>query len=286
MRGSTALAGSSESPRAAEAGRPQGDLRDQLFERLAGRAFAFEITAAEGAVLAGSRRLADGAAALGVDAERVAADGERVEPGRVVCRGCGDAWQVARAEEHLMAFLGKASGVASAAAELVRIARGRARIVCGAWKKVPAELRADLRHAAAVGGVGTRILERPFVYLDKNHVRMLGGVVPAVRHARRIPGRAVVVQLRGETAAVTDEARQAASEGAEVLMVDTGRLGDLAAVARLAASGRLEGRAEVAFAGGVGRANLAAVIDAGAAVVDVGRAILDAPMVDFRLDVR
>lgn len=286
MRSSTASAGSSGSPPEADGARPRPDVRDQLFEALAGRTFTLAITPTEPAVLAGARSVASGALAIGLEVEWLAGDGQRIEPGTAVCRARGDAWQVSRAEEHLMALVGKSSGVASAAARLVEIARGRARVVCGAWKKVPPELRADLRYAASVGGVGLRVLERPFVYLDKNHVRMLGGVGAAVRQARRVAGRAVAVQLRGETAPICEEARQAAAEGAEVLMVDTGRLADLAEVARLAASARLPSSVEVAFAGGVSEASLPAAIDAGAAVVDVGRAILDAPMIDFRLDVR
>lgn len=284
MRSSTALAGSSGSP-PADAARPQPDVRDQLFEALAGRTFAIAIVPTEPAVLAGARSVASGALEIGLDVEWLARDGQRIEPGTAVCRARGDAWQVSRAEEHLVALVGKSSGVATAAARLVEVSRGRARVVCGAWKKVPPELRADLRYAASVGGVGLRVLDRPFVYLDKNHVRMLGGVGAAVRQARRVPGRAVVVQLRGETAPIAEEARQAAAEGAEVLMVDTGRLADLAEVARLAASARLPPGVEIAFAGGVSEASLPAAIDAGAAVVDVGRAILDAPMIDFRLDV-
>jgi nicotinate-nucleotide pyrophosphorylase (carboxylating) len=259
-------------------------VRDVLLAPVAGRDFAFEITAGGRAVLAGSRRLAELAAELELELAWLAEEGARLEPGSVVARASGDAHQVAMAEERLVAVIGKASGVATAAAELVAAAGGRARVVCGAWKKVPAELRPQLRHAAAVGGAGLRILDAPFVYLDKNHVRMLGGAARAVRQARALEGRAVVVQLRGEAAPIADEADAAVAEGAAVLMVDTGRVADLAAVA--ARRARWPQRVELAFGGGVGPANLREVLEAGADVVDVGRAILDAPMVDFRLDVR
>jgi nicotinate-nucleotide pyrophosphorylase (carboxylating) len=222
---------------------------------------------------------------LGVPPDWAAADGATIEPGAPLFVARGNAWQVARSEEQLIAIIAKASGVATAAARLVTQAGTRARIVCGAWKKLPFEVRADLRGAAALGGVGTRILDSAFVYLDKNAVRMLGGVGPAVRRARGEPGRAVVVQLRGETAAITDEALEAAAEGAEVLMVDTGQIPDLASVGRLSATGRLGPHTTVAFAGGVDPMNLDDVMDAGATIVDVGRAILDAPMLDLRLDV-
>lgn len=264
---------------------PSADVRDDLFARLRGNVFPFVIMACEPGVLAGAGGLAAKAAELGVHVEWMAGNGARLGPGSLVCTARGDAWQVARSEEQLIALVAKASGVATAAASLVLQARGRARIVCGAWKKVPVEARAALRDAAAVGGVGTRILDTPFLYLDKNYVRMLGGVGPAVHRAREVPGRAVVVQLRGETASITEEAREAAAEGAAVLMVDTGRIVDLAAVARLAGSGRLGSQVQVAYAGSIGPASLDDAIEAGATILDVGRAILDAPMVDLRLDV-
>ena len=260
------------------------DVRDRLFEPIAGRSFALEVTATEPAVLAGAHRLTALAVQLGLELEWTARDGDRLQPGAPVARGRGDAWKIVRAEETLLSAIGKASGVASAAAQLVGMAGDRARIVCGAWKKVAPELRAELREAVALGGGGQRILDRPFVYLDKNYVRMLGGVAAAVRQARRIEDRAIVVQLRGEAQAIGREADAAIDAGADVLMVDTGRLPDLADVSERARR-REPGRIVVAFGGGVHPGNVAAVIEAGAQVLDVGRAILDAPLVDFRLDV-
>jgi nicotinate-nucleotide pyrophosphorylase (carboxylating) len=260
-------------------------VRDVLFAGLEGRLFSFGLRSTEPGILAGVERLVARAEELGLHVDRVAAEGTRLAPGTPILEARGDAWQVARSEEQLIGVVAKASGVATAAARLAAQAAGRARVVCGAWKKVSAEVRADLRSAAALGGVGTRIVDGPFAYLDKNFVRMLGGVGPAVRRARGERERAVVVQLRGETAPISDEALEAAAEGAHVLMVDTGRLPDLAAVTRLAVDGRLGRRTLVAFAGGVGPSGLDDAIDAGAAIVDVGRAILDAPMLDLRLDV-
>ena len=269
-------------PRAGSTG---PDVRAHLWAPVAGRTFEFEITAVDAGVLAGSRALSEEAAALGLDLEWLAEDGDRLEPGAVVCRACGHAWQVARAEEYLMAAIGKPSGVATAAAELVTMAGRRARVVCAAWKKVPAEFRRELRRAVTIGGAALRILERPFVYLDGTHVRVLGGLGPAVRHARALDGRAVVVKLRGETAPVAAEAEEAAAAGAELLMIDTGAVADVARAVERLASSAADARAAVGFVGGVDALALPAAVAAGAAVVEVGRAVLDAPLIDFRLDV-
>lgn len=280
---STALAGGAPRPGPAPV-RP--DVRAHLWAPVAGRTFDFEIAAVEAGILAGSRALSEEAAALGIQLDWLAEDGHALEPGAAVCRARGVAWQVARAEEYLMAAIGKPSGVATAAAELVAMAGRRARIVCGAMKKVPAEFRRELRHAATVGGASMRILERPFVYLNATHVRVLGGIGPAVRHARALDGRAVVVKLRGETAPIAAEAEEAAAAGAEVLMVGTGLVSDVALVVERLATSRPGCQPSVGFLGGVDALALPAVVAAGATVLEVGRAILDAPLVDFRLRVR
>jgi nicotinate-nucleotide pyrophosphorylase (carboxylating) len=285
-RTSTAHRASSGPPPAADPRGSAPDVRDVLFAPVAGRTFPFTITVAQRAVLAGSSALARKAAELGVEVEWLAQDGARLEAGMAVCHARGDAWQVVRAEETLLATLGKASGVATAAAELVAATAGRARVVCGAWKKVAPELRGALRDAVMLGGAGMRILDRPFVYLDKNYVRMLGGVVAAVRRGRGVEGRAVVVQLRGGACRIDDEAEAAVDAGADLLMVDTGQVADLAAVAGRLRATRPSSRVVLAFGGGVRLDGVDAILDAGATVLDVGRAILDAPLVDFRLDVR
>lgn len=259
------------------------DVRTSLFAPLKGRAFPFVITAREHAVLAGMSELSKRARDLGITIESSASDGERVEPGVVIWRGRADASTVVRAEEGVLSAIGKPSGVATSADHLVRLAAGRARVVCGAWKKVAPSIRTELREAAALGGAGMRILDRPFVYLDKNYVRLLGGIAAAVRQASTIQGRAIVAQLRGEATSIGQEAIEAIGAGADVLMVDTGRREDLEAV--VSHTARFPRRPLVAFGGGVSAANLCELIEAGADVLDVGRAILDAPMIDFRLDV-
>ncbi|HBT48243.1 MAG TPA: nicotinate-nucleotide pyrophosphorylase [Peptococcaceae bacterium] len=262
------------------------DPRDFLFAPLAGNLFILEIIARQQGILAGTGKLQATAQELGLELEWIASEGMKLEKGTCICRARGDAWQIARAEEQLLGCIGKASGVATAAAEMVNRAQGRVRIVCGAWKKVPAEVRQDLRRAIATGGAGIRIVDEPFVYLDKNYVRMFGGIGLAVRRARALEGRVVVVQLRGEGAPLVEEAREAAGEGAHILMVDTGKYEDLVLVREVALKENFRERVKLAFGGGVKKEDLDGVIAAGADIVDVGRAIIDAPLLDFSLDVK
>lgn len=262
------------------------ELREFLFLPLGKQRFPFTIRAQEEGLFAGSASLLRLSAELGLDVDRAIPDGEFLRAGTPVFHGSGQPQQVARAEETLLGVIGKPSGVATAASVFRRQGGGRIEVVCGAWKKVAPEIRMELRTAIGTGGVGVRMTGEPFIYLDKNHVRMMGGVGPAIRRAREFdPARLIVVQLRGERQRVGLEAGAAFRAGARILMVDTGDLADLEEAAGEALLGGWRREVRLAFAGGVTPDRLPAVIAAGADIVDVGRAIIDAPLLDFRLDV-
>ena len=261
------------------------ELREFLFRPLENRRYRFSISAREAGLLSGAEELGERAAQIGLEVISLLAEGSALAAGAPVMVARGGAEQVAQAEETLLGTIGKPSGVATAAAAMVKEA-GRARIVCGAWKKVSIGVRAELRRAIATGGAGVRISDQPFVYLDKNYVRMFGDVRQAVARAKSYdPKRLVVVQLRGEGQAIVLEASAAVSAGADILMIDTGRLEDLRMVARAAQAGGWRDRVHLAFGGGVTPGMLGDVVAAGGDIIDVGRAIIDAPLLDFSLDV-
>lgn len=261
------------------------DIRTYLFEPLAGELFVAEISAVEPGVLAGIEHARSQASELGFNLEPLAPDGASIYSGSPVLRLIGCAEDIARGEEELLACVGKASGVATAAFRLLAQANGNVRIVCGAWKKVSPELRKRLRHAIAVGGAGIRLLDQPFVYLDKNYVRMFGSVKRAVERARGIDRRTIAVQVRGDTNLIAEEATQALNAGAGVIMVDTGNVADLRIVVEVVSRKGFRSDVKIAFAGGVNSSSLDEVVEAGADIVEVGRAIIDASILDFRFDV-
>ena len=153
-------------------------------------------------------------------------------------------------------------------------------IACGAWKKWPAAMKPVLRAALDVAGVTHRLVDGEFVYIDKNIVRLLGGVAPAVQRGNGLGHGPVAVQVDG-----VEQARAAVAAGCGIVMVDTGSVGDLAAVHdALTAEGR-RAAVQLAFGGGVTGETLAELRRSGADIVDIGRSILDAPLWDLRLDV-
>ena len=261
------------------------DIRDEIFRSLAGRRVHAAIEADGAGVLAGVQRAAARGRELGLEVEAVRADGDGVAAGEVLLRILGDAKAITIAEETLIGLLAKPSGVATATRRLVAEANGRLRIVGGAWKKAPPETKPALREAVAIGGATGRMAEHPMVYLDKNYVRMLGGLRGALEAVAHLSEHRKVVQLTGEDAPLAEEARLAVALGATTVFVDTGVPADLKPVVEALETLGVRERVTVAFAGGVRHGDLDMLVRLGADALCIGRSIVDAPLLDMRLRV-
>ena len=261
------------------------DLRDVIFENKEDEIYLAALVSEEAGLVAGTDLLKKRGEAVGVKYLSLLKEGARVGPETVIAKFTGRPKQIAVCEDILIGCIAKYSGVASAAEKMVRLSNKKTRLVCGAWKKMPGEIREFLRSAVAVGGLKTRIVDEPFIYLDKNYVRLFGGIKEALQAVSKIGDKRKVIQVRGETAAIAEEVLAAITGGAHVLMVDTGRLDDLrTAVTTLRREGK-RGLVKLAFAGGIGFAEMPALAGEDIDILDIGRTVIDALLLDIRLDV-
>jgi nicotinate-nucleotide pyrophosphorylase (carboxylating) len=228
--------------------------------------------------------MCDKAESVGISVRLKRRDGEKVSAGETIAELTGTPASIISGEDLLLGFIAKPSGVATAA-RLSRERAGRIRVVCGGWKKVPAENKALLRGAVEAGGIKSRILPEPFLYIDKNYIRLLGSIEGAMNAAKAFPERAVAIQVRGETAPIEDEALRAARLGACVIMVDTGKIDDLRKCSAILRQNDLRRQLELSLAGGIRLEDLPGLNAEDIDVVDVGRSILDAAMLDIRYDI-
>jgi nicotinate-nucleotide pyrophosphorylase (carboxylating) len=264
----------------------QPDIREVIFSTVANRKYRAEVIAEQSGILAGSNRLQSALREVGVQAEIHAADGAAIKAGDCVVSILGTPKQIAVSEEFVIGKLAKPSGIATASHQAVKLAQNDICIVCGAWKKMPPEIKAIVREAVATGGAALRITDRPFLYLDKNFVRMLGGIAATLQAVAPLQDKLKVIQLKGEYTDVAREASLAVEHGADILMIDTGYLADVeAAHAALQADGRRE-RVKLAFAKGVRIPNIPDVRGRGIDILDIGVEIIDAPLLDMKLEVR
>jgi nicotinate-nucleotide pyrophosphorylase (carboxylating) len=261
------------------------DIRDTLFSPLGNRLFTAQVVATECGVLAHSRRALAFLQELGCECLYSREDGTLLQPDDVILSFRGTAKQVAIAEDRVLGAMMVPSGYATRARQLQLLAGPSLRVVCGGWKKLPQEAKPGLHAALAAAGVGMRMVEGPFVYIDKNYVRMFGGVAEALKAASQFPDRKKVIQVRGEWQPIAEEARDAVHGRADVIMVDTGSLKDLETVFRVLDTLGAKHRIQVAFAGGIKEETILLLRELPVDLVDVGGAILNAPLLDMRVEV-
>ncbi len=260
---------------------PATDIRDLIFAGLGQSSFTANLTAAASGVLAGLAAAEAQADTVGLRLRWLHGEGDELNPGMVVAAVTGTAKAMTLGEERLLGCLCKASGIATSARQAVELAAGRVRVVSGAWKKMPPELKLMVRHAIATGGLAGRVVDGPFIYLDKNYVRLLGGLAATLTAVRELPG-VKVIQVRGEEASIAEETRVACQAGAGVVMVDTGQAPDAVLALEIAAA---YPNVQIAFAGGIQHADIPSLANLGIHILDIGTAIVDAPLLDMKLDV-
>ncbi|MFN3347636.1 hypothetical protein [Pseudorhodoplanes sp.] len=262
------------------------DLRDTIFAPVADRLYTADVRVTSPGVVCGVEMAGQKASDLGCEVLCCAADGDEADTETPILSMRGSAKAIAMAEDCVPGAIAKPSGIARAMRRAQELAGSRVRVVSGAAKKMPEEIKPQIRRAVHRGGGSGRISELPFLYLDKNYVRIFGSVRKTLEAVAPMQGYVRAIQLRGLVEDIAAEARAAIALGAEILMVDSGRLEDLDMVAGLVREAGCRDRTTIAFAGDIAMEDIPSVAQHDVDILDIGRAILDAPIVDIKFDVR
>jgi len=221
---------------------------------------------------------------LGLEAVWKKTSGVAVEKGEEIAQFVGMPQQIVKIENLAIGLISKPSGIATAAQKARKAAGGKIRLVSGGWKKHPFLIKELIWDAVAAGGLAHRLVEEPFIYLDKNYVRIFGGISQALKAAPSSPF-IKIIQLRGEFSPIAEEALEAIASGAQVLMVDTGSRKDLDKVLEVLRKKKKPAQVRLAFAGGIQLKDIPLLAGKGVDILDIGAAILDAPWLELTYDV-
>lgn len=261
------------------------DLRDVIFASLGNARFTAEVRVTSAGLVCGVEMAARKAREVGCEVVSGAEDATMASPDVPILVLRGSAKAIAMAEDCVPGAIAKPSGIARAARRAQDLAGGRVRVVSGAAKKMPVEIKEQVRRAIHRGGGSGRIADGPFVYLDKNYVRIFGGVRRTLAAVAGMQGYTRTIQLRGLVEDIAAEARAAIEMGADILMVDTGDLADLDLVAALVREAGRRAAVTIAFSGDIELEDIARIAEHDVDILDIGRAVIDAPMVDIKFDV-
>lgn len=212
-----------------------------------------------------------------IEVERLARDGDRLEPGDVVMRICGPARGMLSAERVALNYLGHLSGVATATAAFAdRIAHTKARIVC--TRKTTPGLRAFEKYAVRCGGGSNhRFGLDDAILIKDNHIAVAGGVRDAIEASRRFAGHLVRIEVEVDT---LDQLREALQARPDVVMLDNMPPETLREAVAIAG-----GRVVLEASGGVTLDSVAAIAETGVDLISVGWITHSAPVLDLGLDI-
>lgn len=206
--------------------------------------------------------------------ERLGPEGEWREGGPVL-RVTGSARALLTAERTALNFLGRLSGVATAAARVVRsLPEGSAKIL-DTRKTTPGMRLLEKQAVVDGGGVNHRVGLFDFILIKENHSASAGGVGEAVRRARAArPDLPLAVEVRDAA-----EIAEALEAGAPRLLLDNMSPDEVrAAVAQVA------GRAELEVSGGIDAETvLVYATISGVDYVSIGALTHSAPVLDLSL---
>lgn len=261
------------------------DIRDDILDGIARHIVIASIIAEDDGIIAETTAVVQEARELGLTTSHILTEGSRVKRGDEIARFSGQPKQVVMAEDRLIGLMAKPSGIATATSRFVDKTGGRPAIVSGAWKKMPQSQKEAIRRAILTGGGNCRISNDPFLYLDKNYIRMLGGIKESLAAVTGLKGYVKVVQLKGDYGDINREACEAVDHGADIVFIDSGRRQDIKSVmGRLKQLGWRD-RVKIAFGGNIQLEDVKPLKTLDVDILDIGRQIIDAPLLDMRLEV-
>ena len=213
----------------------------------------------------------------GIGFEYWSHDGAHADMGDALAHIEGDARAILIAERVALNFMGRLSGVASLTARYVeRVAHTRARI-CDTRKTTPL-LRAFEKYAVRCGGgANHRFGLDDAVLIKDNHIAVAGGVIPALRAAKRYAGHLVKIEIEVDT---IEQLREALAEGVDVVLLDNMTIPTLRESVILA-----NGAVICEASGGVTLDTVAAIAETGVDLISVGALTHSAPTLDIALDI-
>ena len=270
------------------------NVRDALMEDIgrgdwtamlvpAGRRVRAQVQAKEAAVLCGQAWFDACVHSLDPAAQVawLAAEGQAVVAGSVVCRIEGDARALLGAERPALNFLQMLSAVATVTRQYVEAIAGlspnpRGCVVLDTRKTLPG-LRQAQKYAVRVGGGhNQRLALWDGILIKENHIAAAGGIAAAMAAARALQA-GVEIQIEVEN---VDELQQALDAGATNVLIDDFSFDDMRRAVAIAG-----GRALLEVSGGVDLNTVREIAATGVDRISVGKLTKDVRAVDLSMRV-
>lgn len=206
-------------------------------------------------------------------------EGGALEPGARVAEIVGRARAVLSAERVALNFLQRLSGIATQARAFSKAVEGSGVRILDTRKTTPGLRLLEKQAVLAGGAQNHRFGLFDGVLIKENHIRAAGGLRPAIERARARKLRApTMVEVRSP-----DEALEAASLGADRLLLDNFEPAAVAEVVKRLGAAGLKRAPEIEVSGGITLQNVRAYAMPGVSYLSVGALTHSAPALDLSL---
>ncbi|MDP1693601.1 MAG: carboxylating nicotinate-nucleotide diphosphorylase [Burkholderiaceae bacterium] len=271
------------------------NVRDALMEDIgtgdwtamlvpSGRRVRAQVQAKAAAVLCGQAwfEACVGSLDAAANIEWLAAEGQVVAAGSVVCRIDGDARALLGAERPALNFLQMLSAVATVTRQYVEAIAGaspdpRGCVVLDTRKTLPG-LRQAQKYAVRVGGGhNQRLALWDGILIKENHIAAAGGIAAALAAARAL-NAGVEIQIEVEN---LSELQQALDAGATSVLIDDFSRDDMRRAVAIAG-----GRTLLEVSGGVDLASVREIAATGVDRISIGKLTKDVCAIDLSMRVQ
>lgn len=163
-------------------------------------------------------------------------DGQEFSSGQILAEVRGKASILLKAERTALNFLQRLTGIATTTRAYVRAVAGTKAIILDTRKTTPGWRHLEKYAVRMGGGQNHRMNLSEMMLIKDNHIRIAGGIVPALRSAREflrsrnLPGIKVEVETTN-----LEEVREALENGADWIMLDNMSLEEMRAAVEMVA---------------------------------------------------
>jgi nicotinate-nucleotide pyrophosphorylase (carboxylating) len=217
----------------------------------------------------------------GCRCKQLALDGSRVRKGKVVLSIDGNARDILKAERTALNIIMRMSGIATETRNLTKRAGG-AKVL--ATRKTAPGLRFFDKKAVMMGGGGAhRMRLDDMVLIKDNHLALAGSPKDCVKNARSLVGSSVKVECEARD---MSEAIEAASAGADIVMLDNFTPAAAAKTIKTLSRMGLRKKCKIEISGGVNERNIGLYARSRPDFISLGHITHSPKAIDFSLDLR
>ncbi len=181
------------------------------------------------------------------------------------------------AERTMLNFLQRMSGIATATHRLVTLCVGSHTKILDTRKTAPGHRFTDKLAVRHGGGSNHRHGLYDMCLIKDNHIRMAGGITPAVEAARRHLPLSIKIEVETEN---LDQVREAVGAGADLIMLDNMPDNEVAEAVRLIA-----GRARTEASGNITPDRIRSLVACGVDYISVGALTHSVTALDMSMNI-